>query len=235
MDGIKICLYFSTLLAIANVGTTVSAIEEYHKRLDTFCYPSQEMYDVTNLNDAKKECSNSPSCGMFYDTEDSQGNGIFASCPHTASIESSWVGSILYQPAEYNEQKIVVDRDSDEVGKDRLMLKGDDAKGTMARFIRHMRLCDWADEAVVDELWDSIISSCGCSHTKPLCRGLNVVPAPNPIISWAHRLTCKKTATMACKTSVKEATKMWIKVPNKSDKGCFALYNETKLSATSCN
>ena len=100
-----------------------------------------------------------------------------------------------------------------------------------------MRLCDsyLEDEADVKELWDSIDSSCGCSYTNPICRDLNIVPISNPI-SWRYRLTCKKTATVVCKTSVNEVTKIWKKVPTKNDKVvCYSLYEEIKLWATSCN
>ena len=109
----------------------------------------------------------------------------------------------------------------------------------MARFVRNMLLfCDsyLKDEPDVQELWDSLTTSCGCSDIDHLCRDLNVVPTPNPIISWIYRLTCRETATVACKNAIESviATKMWREVPTKNDKVCFNLYKEMKLWYTSC-
>ena len=82
------------------------------------------------------------------------------------------------------------------------------------------------------ELWEPVESSCGCSY--PLCRELNVVRMPDPIY-WDFRFTCKETATEACRTSVKEFTKIWVEVPTKDDYVCYNAYKETELWATSCS
>ena len=50
-----------------------------------------------NLNDAKKECSESPNCHMFYDLEGA--GDWFVACEVTSSIHdttSSSYGTILY-------------------------------------------------------------------------------------------------------------------------------------------
>ena len=47
-----------------------------------------------NVNDAKKECSESPNCHMFYDLE---GTGDwFVACEVTSSIWNSSDGTILF-------------------------------------------------------------------------------------------------------------------------------------------
>ena len=104
----------------------------------------------------------------------------------------------------------------------------------IAGFTRNMASCYsyMKDGSYVKELWESIESSCGCSY--PLCRDLNVFRFPDPIF-WHFRFSCKETATAACRTSVKEVTKIWAKVPTEDDKVCFNAYKETKLWATSCN
>ena len=59
-----------------------------------YCDPNFKM-SSTNVDDAKKECGSIPSCFMFFDNE---GNGkVFRGCTNTASMESSTIGSILYQ------------------------------------------------------------------------------------------------------------------------------------------
>ena len=47
-----------------------------------------------NVNDAKKECSYSPSCHMFY--HEKGAGSTFAACKVTASISISTAGDILY-------------------------------------------------------------------------------------------------------------------------------------------
>ena len=107
--------------------------------------------------------------------------------------------------------------------------------------------------ATTDEVMLPIVSSCGCSLHDPqpcplpfapfalctLCRDLDVVPIPN---FPDYRLTCKKTATPACKSSVEIWTKVWKKVPNKCLKNstfcndfCYEFYKETQIWASSCN
>ena len=110
----------------------------------------------------------------------------------------------------------------------------------MEGFVQNLqyRSCDsyLKDEEDREELRLSVRSSCGCSLPIPTlgCRDLNVVSIPDPIC-YSFRLTCKQTATEACKTSVKEFAKIWITVPTKDDEDCFCKYKETKLVATSCS
>ena len=62
--------------------------------LDKWCDPKLHWMKSQNLNDAKKECLDNPSCDMFYDQK---GAGTdFGACGVTASIRSSSIGSILY-------------------------------------------------------------------------------------------------------------------------------------------
>ena len=84
------------------------------------------------------------------------------------------------------------------------------------------------------EKWKTMYSSCGCSEHYPQCRYLYVTERPKPI-SWMWRFTCKETATAACKISVKDVPKIWIKVPTEDDKMCFDFYKETQFWASSCN
>ena len=52
----------------------------------------------TNIDDAKKECSNNPSCYMFYKNYNL--NTPFSSCESTARIIDglSWINEFLYIP-----------------------------------------------------------------------------------------------------------------------------------------
>ena len=54
------------------------------------------MLTSSNANDAKNECSNDPSCHMFYQ----YGGALqqFYACENKALIRASSFGSILYQP-----------------------------------------------------------------------------------------------------------------------------------------
>ena len=105
----------------------------------------------------------------------------------------------------------------------------------IAGFNRSMRYCDsyLKNQGYVDAILHGIVTTCGCSQIKPLCRDLNVVEIPDPI--WSHQLTCKETATAGCKTIARLVTTIWIKVPTKDDKLCFNLYKETEILANSCN
>ena len=47
-----------------------------------------------NVNDAKKECSESPNCHMFYDVEGA--GSLFLACEVTSFTWDSSSGSILY-------------------------------------------------------------------------------------------------------------------------------------------
>ena len=106
---------------------------------------------------------------------------------------------------------------------------------TMAGFMDNMGPCDsYLKDTTTDQVMLSIVSSCGCTLGRPLCRDLNVVLKPDPI-SWPYRLTCKNTAAPACKTSVEVWTKVYKKVPPKEDKLCFDFYKETQIWAKSCN
>ena len=98
---------------------------------------------------------------------------------------------------------------------------------------KHM--CDsyLSDEAYVNELFEAITPKCGFSDYMS-CRYINICPITNPI-NWVLRITCNKTATAACKSSVKDITKIWIKVLTKDDKVCFNAYKETEMWASSCN
>ena len=61
--------------------------------LDKMCSPNTLM-NSKKLEDAKKECSESPSCDMFFHSEEA--GSFFGACEVTASIEAS-SGSILYR------------------------------------------------------------------------------------------------------------------------------------------
>ena len=105
----------------------------------------------------------------------------------------------------------------------------------MAGFMYNKNMCDsyLKDEAYVNELFESIKPNCGCIDPYPPCRYINIDPIHNPI-SWVLRISCKKNATAACKSSVKDITKIWMKVPPKDDKVCFNAYKETEMWASSC-
>ena len=69
----------------------------YVTTLDKWCSGPSVLMSSLNLNDAKKECSESPNCHMFYDLE---GTGDwFVACEVTSSIwntSSASSGTILY-------------------------------------------------------------------------------------------------------------------------------------------
>ena len=104
----------------------------------------------------------------------------------------------------------------------------------MAGFTRSMRYCDsyLKNQGYVDAILHIMVTTCGCSRIKPLCRDLNVAPIPDAI--WPYHFTCKETATAGCKTIAKLVTTIWIKIPTKGDKVCFNFYKEDETLANSC-
>ena len=71
-------------------------VDEYIKSPDSWCTPTIGAMKSSNVVDAMQECSNSPSCYMFYQWG---WNGtFFTSCKNTAKIMMSPGGSVLYQP-----------------------------------------------------------------------------------------------------------------------------------------
>ena len=74
-------------------------VVKYSKTLDKYCSDGTLMKS-TNVNDAKKECSNqyiqNKLCHMFYEV--GRDRTIFYACEITSSIKDSSSGSTLYQP-----------------------------------------------------------------------------------------------------------------------------------------
>ena len=69
----------------------------YVTTLEKWCSGPSILMSSQNLNDAKKECSESPNCHMFYDLEGS--GDWFVACEVTSSIwntSSASSGTILY-------------------------------------------------------------------------------------------------------------------------------------------
>ena len=69
----------------------------YVTTLEKWCSGPSILMSSQNLNDAKKECSESPNCHMFYDLEGA--GDWFVACEVTSSIHdttSSSYGTILY-------------------------------------------------------------------------------------------------------------------------------------------
>ena len=83
-------------MSMKNVKLFLSIdVDEYDKSLHSFCKPNVGDMKSTNAIDAKRECSNSPSCYMFY--QHGNDETTFRSCENTAEIHVSSIGSILYQ------------------------------------------------------------------------------------------------------------------------------------------
>ena len=68
-------------------------VDGYGIREFSWCSPKQKQVFPT-LSDAKRQCSDDPSCTMFYDRV-SAGNKFYL-CNHGAEIKSSALGSLLY-------------------------------------------------------------------------------------------------------------------------------------------
>ena len=75
-------------------------VDEYVKSLDTWCSPYIGNMKSKNAIDAMQECTNSPSCYMFFQKQN--GGEIFRSCRNTARIKESSMSSVLYQPKGNN-------------------------------------------------------------------------------------------------------------------------------------
>ena len=102
-------------------------------------------------------------------------------------------------------------------------------------FTRELCSCDSyiKGKAYEEELSGDFLESC-CGWSHDLCRDLDFVPIPD-LNCFGFRLTCKETATEACKNDVKAFHTIWAEVPPKDDEACFNAYKETELWATSCN
>ena len=61
---------------------------------DKYCSPFLHYLTSQNVNDAKKECLDNPSCHMFYHMGGS--GSLFRACEAKSSVKASSGGSILY-------------------------------------------------------------------------------------------------------------------------------------------
>ena len=79
---------------------------------------------------------------------------------------------------------------------------------------------------------------CGCPTTSLTsfgpCRDLDLYLILDNIF-WRYWISCRPTATVACKTAVKELANAWIKVPTDEDKFCADFYNGAQFWNDTCN